>query len=277
MHAPKMKRIFFVFWTTMCLCACGGKDRTEEAIPATDSLPADTTEADTAVAEAEPPAVADELFDDFIYSFMGNEKFQRRRIRFPLRHTTDGKCTSVAAGRWKFDRLFSGRDTYTMIFHDEAAARNEKDTTIENVAVEWIDLYRNRVKQYLFERQRGKWMLTAIDAHALADDDNRDFYSFYHRFVRDSVFQRQHVKNPLPFTTYDEETFQPMEGWLDIDQWYAFRPALPDGLISNINYGRSGGRSDKRIFVISSQSGGMNCSLTFRRTNRKWMLVRLEN
>lgn len=277
MHVPKMKTAFLGFLAAASLCACGGKGRDGGTAPHTDSLPAAAVATDTGAPDAEPPAVADELFDDFIYGFTKNEKFQRRRVRFPLPRRTDGKDELVTAGQWKFDRLFSDQDVYTMIFNDERAARQENDTTVDRVAVEWIDLLASRVKQYLFERTRGRWMLTAIDAHALAADDNREFYSFYHRFVSDSVYQRRHVKNPLPFTTYDEDEFLTVEGWLDIDQWYAFRPALPDGIITNINYGMTDLRSDKRIFVISSQSGGMNCTLTFRRANREWTLVRLEN
>lgn len=259
------------------LCACGGKGGPVEVSPERDSVVADRLAADTVEAEADPPGVADELFDDFIYGFMKNAEFQRKRICFPLPHYTDGKPKQVEAGQWKFDRLFSNQEVYTMFFNSEAAAKKEKDPSITSVAVEWLYLERDRVKQYVFERKREGWMLTRIDEHALPADDNRDFLMFYHRFVSDSVYQRRHVARFLQFQTYDEENFQVVDGVLDVDQWFVFRPEMPDGTITNINYGAADAASDERIFVICSQSAGMNCTLKFRRTNRGWMLVRFEN
>lgn len=260
------------------LYACGGKGGRVEVAPAErDSVVVDTLLADTVEEVADPPMVADELFDDFIYGFMKNAKFQHRRISFPLPYYKDGKLRHVEAAQWKFDRLFSKQDFYTMVFNSEEAARKEKDTSVTRVAVEWLYLESNRVKQYIFERKHEGWMLTRIDEHALPADDNRDFFMFYRRFVGDSVYQRQHVASPLEFQTYDDEAFQVVEGLLDVDQWFVFRPELPGGTITNINYGAADVRSDERFFVICSQSAGMNCNLIFNRTSRGWMLVRYEN
>lgn len=41
--------------------------------------------------EPEPPVAADGLFDDFVYSFMRNQRFQLERIDFPLPNFVDGK------------------------------------------------------------------------------------------------------------------------------------------------------------------------------------------
>jgi len=272
-----MKRIILGFLAMILLYACGGKGSRVEEATGRDSVVADTLPADTEEVEADPPMVADELFDDFIYGFMKNAKFQRSRISFPLPYYTDGKLRQVEAGQWKFDRLYSKQELFTMIFNSEAAAKREKDTSVTRVAVEWLYLERNRVKQYIFERKHKGWMLTRIDEHALPEDENRNFFMFYRQFVRDSVFQRKHVASPLEFQTYDEENFQVVEGSLDVDQWFVFRPELPGGTITNINYGASDVRSDERFFVICSQSAGMNCNLKFKRTSRGWMLVRYEN
>lgn len=272
-----MKRIIFGFWATLLLFACGGKGGHEEVLPTGDSLVADVLPADSAEVEVEPPKMADELFDDFIYDFMKNAKFQRSRISFPLPYQTDGKRELIEAGQWKFDRLFSQQEVYTMIFNSEEEARKEKDTSITRVAVEWLYLASNRVKQYVFERRHEGWMLTGIEARMLQASDDREFLAFYRQFVNDSVYQRRHVSQSLQFQTYDEEEFQVVDGVLDVDQWFVFRPELPDGTITNINYGSAESDSDTRIFVICSQSTGMNCSLKFRRTGRGWMLVRFEN
>lgn len=83
----------------LMLCACRGeKTETAETVSvdsvpdslATDSLGADTTE---------PPVAADGLFDDFMYNFMRNRKFQKKRIKFPLENLVDGKTNPTSRGR----------------------------------------------------------------------------------------------------------------------------------------------------------------------------------
>ena len=78
-----MKRIVFGLMMLMFLVACN-KMKTSDAEQKTvdtvdvkkDSLATDSV--------ASPPKAADGLFDDFIYSFMRNPRFQNERIQFPL-------------------------------------------------------------------------------------------------------------------------------------------------------------------------------------------------
>ncbi len=246
-----------------------------EKTPAPDStaVPADSTAADT----AQVPQAADGLFDDFVYSFMRKPKFQTERIAFPLPYIKDGVNTPVERQQWKFDRLYVGKDVYTMIFDNAKSVAAEKDTSLNHVVVEWVYLTKRRVKQYVFDKPQGKWMLTRIEEHAMSQNVNSDFYEFYARFSTDKRFQGKHIENPFHFKTYDYDNYQNVEGLLDVEQWPDYRPALPKGTITNINYGQSYGNARQRVLMICSQSGGMGCSLTFVRKGKTWMLKSLEN
>lgn len=248
--------------------------------PTEKTLAADSAPAvqDSAAADTDKvPEAADGLFDDFIYSFMRKPQFQASRVVFPLPYIKDGATAPVEKAQWKFERLYVRQDVYTMIFDNAKSIAAEKDTSLNHVVVEWVYLTKRRVKQYVFDKLGGKWMLARIEEHNMSQNINSDFYEFYARFSADKSFQNKHIENPFHFKTYDYDNYQSVEGVLDVEQWPDYRPALPKGTITNVNYGQSYGNARQRVLVICSQSGGMGCSLTFVRKGKTWMLKRLEN
>ncbi len=250
-----------------------------DGIPTDDSVSTDTISTDSVPADSMsvlPPAAADGLFDDFAYNFMHNRRFQLSRIEFPLKNVVDGQEHPITREQWHFDPLYANRDVYTMLFEDEAAVKKEQDAAISDVTVEWVYLSQKRVKQYLFSKKNGKWMLHAMVTHELEKNVNSDFYAFYNRFAEEEKFQLQHVSNPLRFRTYDSDAFQEIDGVLDAAQWPDFRPDMPRHVITNINYGQQYA-GNQRVLVITSPSAGMSCSLTFRRRGETWMLVAMES
>lgn len=273
-----MKAIICVIFPLLLFAACkSDKAETGAAAAEADTVraEADTIPADSVVAD--PPRAADGLFDDFVYSFMHNARFQRERVVFPLHNYTDGKDAPIAEKDWRFDRLYSRQDVYTLIFDSERSVKAEKDTSLRHVVVEWVYLDKRRVKQYVFDKLDGLWKLTAIERHALEKNVNADFYDFYARFSTSPSYQAAHIRNPFSFKTYDSDGFQTIEGVLDVEQWPDYCPALPAHTITNINYGQSYGDKRRRVLMICSQSGGMGCLLVFERTGNSWRLTRLEN
>lgn len=263
----------------LMLCACRGeKTETAEAetVPADsvpDSLATDSLSADT----AEPPVAADGLFDDFMYNFMRNRKFQKKRIKFPLENLVDGKNKPIAEGAWKFDPVYVREEVYTMLFDDEKSVTSEKDTSVHHVIVEWVYLDKGRVKQYHFFKEKGQWRLFRLDTHNIGRNANRDFFEFYKRFSTDPDFQMAHIANPFEFKTYDSDNFQAIDGVLDVAQWPDFKPDMPSGRITNINYGQRYSNNGQRVLVITSPSAGMSCTLSFRKHRGVWALVRMES
>lgn len=245
----------------------------QDSVASADTVvPADTT-------SALPPKVADELFDDFIYSFMKSKRFQLSRISFPLPFHSHEQSRVLSAREWKFDPLFSKQETYTVIYHSEKEMKAEKDTGVSEATFEWIYLSKKKTKQYFFRRIHGTWMLTGIREGDLQQHEDRDFYEFYRKFATSTTFQLNHVKDPLRFKTYDDNSFSQIEGVLDRQQWQDFRPDLPKHTITNIVYGSTSKALShgKRIFTVCSASGGMGCILSFAPYRNSWMLEGLEN
>lgn len=268
---------YVVCLMTAWLCVACGEQKPQTA-ETTDSIAdaANATAADTTDTVA-PPAAADGLFDDFVYNFMRNREFQFSRIKFPLSNTVDGKAQPIDRSRWTFDPLYARSDMYTMLFDSEKSVGSEKDTTVHHVTVEWIYLKTDRVKQYHFSKERGAWMLTSIDTHTLKLDANYDFFNFYNRFSTDEHFQLKHISNPFDFKTFDSDTFQPIDGVLDVNQWPDFKPDLPHDIITNINYSQHYTDNGQRVLVITSPSAGMSCTLSFKKQRGVWRLVGMES
>ena len=258
--------------------ACKG-NKTEDNAKKTDSaelaeeLRPDSVAPDTTT----PPPAADGLFDDFAYNFMRNKKFQYQRVKFPLPVTENGKTQTIGRESWKFDRLYAHQDVYTMLFDSEKSVNAEKSHKLKHVTVEFVYLVQKKVKQYTFDKLNGQWMLVGIDMHHLSKNQNSDFFGFYYRFANNLDFQTRHISNPFEYKTYDSDSFQEIDGVLDVAQWPDYKPELPQTYITNINYGQSYSNKKHRVLVITTPSAGMSCMLSFKKSNGKWMLVRMEN
>lgn len=275
-----MKQLLWVAWffiAMIALQACRKEaPAAVEATPLNDSISEMVSDSDTIVEDA-PPAAADGLFADFIYDFMRRQQFQLSRVAFPLPVKKDGKEERIAREAWKFDHLYAHQDIYTITYDNPKNLQADKDTTLTHVTVEMIQFKQGTVRQYIFNKKRGQWMLTAIDEHALSSTTDKDFLAFYQKFATSTDYQHAHIKNPFEFKTYDYDSFQELEGILDAAQWVDYRPDMPTSLMANIRYGEAQPQSKFRALAIISISAGMGCTMEFHRQSKGWMLTRLEN
>lgn len=282
-----MKKLIAGICMLGCLASCGvGKkkpDTRDLPMEPIDSMEvvADTLAVEEVVEEPMVPISADESFADFLYNFALDERLQRRRIIFPLPYYMDNKKDSIEKEQWVHDPLFSQQEFYTMLYDNLDDAELEKDTASTSVRIEWIDLKNMKMKRYYFERLYGWWKLEAIDDAAMPKEDTgqEDFYEFYERFARDSVFQAERVADPLPFVTPDpEDDFQILETTIKKSQWFAFQPKLPTEHLTNINYGqRLDRKSRTRIIEMRGFGNGFYNTLCFRCRNGEWKLTRFED
>ena len=156
--------VLAVFVGIVCFSSssCTGKSTsdadTDTIMTADTGAVADSVE--EIIAETPMPKAADELFDDFFFNFAANRKLQIKRIEFPLPVVTGAKTTYLAKKNWKIDHFFMRQDFYTLIFDSRRQMDVVKDTSISHVVVERINLPRYSVKQYVFERKQGSWMMT---------------------------------------------------------------------------------------------------------------------
>lgn len=231
---------------------------------------------DQIIADTPMPKAADELFDDFIFNFAANRKLQMKRIVFPLAVVTHGDTARITEKRWKMEHFFMHQDFYTLIFDNAKQMNVVKDTTIDNVIVEKINLQKRHVKQYMFKRLRGQWMMTTVVNEGLSSSKNASFLNFYHHFVNDSAFQVQSINDPLDFTGPNpDDDFSSMSGILEPEQWPSFAPELPKNMIYNILYGQKYAESNQKIFVIRGIANGLETELTFRKKNGQWKLMKI--
>lgn len=276
------KEVLIVVIACVCMMmftttGCKENKSTQADTTAIDSI--DTTATDTLeqlISEQQMPKAADELFDDFIFNFAANKKLQLNRIVFPLK-VVDGKSVkSLNKSQWKMEHFFMDQGYYTLIFDNRKQMSLVKDTSINSVTLEKIYLNRERVKKYVFNRIDGKWMLTEVNTDAMYQNTNASFLSFYEKFATDSLYQTEHLNNPVHFSGPDpDDDFSTMTGDIDPDTWFAFAPELPSGLIYNIMYGQKYTQSNQKIFVMRGIANGMEMQLSFSRRGKEWFLTRL--
>lgn len=220
--------------------------------------------------------IPDLAFDDFLFRFMSDSVFQKKRILFPLQ-IQDVNGNKVFEEERKYDRMFTNLNLYTLICgkdDDLRAKENVKDSLIK---VEIIYLRENRNRYYNFTKKGQYWFLQSIVDQSLKHKRDYDFYTFYVRFINDKKYQIQHIEDPLQFRTFDVENNQYLEGLLDREQWIDYSPELPTDTLTNIFYGNRKIDLNHRVVLVYSPSGGMGCVVTFEKNHGVWMLKKLEN
>jgi len=276
--------LFGCLMLTYLLASCGGKKIhvTEETeLISNDTLVAIVPpEQEPEEEKVEVSTRVDELFDDFIWNFASNERLQRRRVRFPLPVITQEGTNLVERNDWQHDHLFSEQSTYTLMFDKDSDFDFEGDTSLNSAEVEWIYLDSRMRQRYFFERDKGVWMLDSISLMPLsAIDDASGFLSFYSRFANDSIYQLDHLSNPIEFVTLDpDDEFSILETTLGITQWFAFKPELPVDRLTNINYGQANdGRSRRKILKVNGFQDGTSIILYFRKRGGEWEMYKFED
>lgn len=278
-----MKKIVIGVIALCFLPACGNKkakiDPFESLTELMDSVKHDTARVSPAQeTELVPmPLKADETFDDFIYTFASDEKMQQQRVLFPLPFYNKDTPSKIEKTAWKYDSLYIGQDYYTLLFDREQDMELMQDTALTSVQFEWIYMKTSMAKKYYFEKKKGMWMLEAINLYPIKDGGNGKFVDFFYKFANDSVYQSEHLRNPLTFVTTDpDDDFAIMESILELNQWPAFCPSLPKDKLTNINYGQQL-RDDSRNKILEIKGNGFSNTLYFQRTGGKWELYKFED
>lgn len=287
-----MKKIGNLFFLVLFLAACDTGKSGSQDDKKQDEMSDSTYSADSDAelsAENEIPdddgltyKNVDEFFGDFIFSFVQDRHLQKQRVLFPLKHvreTAGGQTVSaIEKNSWKHEPIFISPEYYTVFFNNEDQMELENSTETKVVDIEKINLNKNTIKVFHFEKVKGLWMLcqereTQLDRSPLAG-----FLKFYRAFASDSLQQRNAIEDPLRFVTADPENdFGTIEGTLSVDQWFAFKPALPEGELTNVRYGQTYKNPNEIVLVKRGISNGMLDILTFVKKNGRWKFVSYEN
>jgi len=252
------------------------EDETSETV-SLDELGPEEEEDQTLLLGDDPlPATVDELFDDFIFSFASNRQLQMERIQFPLIVNSGTKKDTLERDEWQMEHFFMHDGEYTLLFDSQQQMEQVKDTTLNDAIVEKIFLDNDFIRQYIFSRRQGKWMLCEVRNQTLPRNPNASFIDFYHHFVTDSAFQAESLSDEIAFAGPDpDDDFSQMEGVITPDSWEAFAPELPQRMLFNIVYGRQDSTANEKIFVLRGIANGQELELTFRRDHERWRLTKL--
>ena len=151
-----------------------------------------------------------------------------------------------------------------------------KDTSINQAIVEKIMLKKDVVKDYVFNRIRGAWMLREIRETSISENMNASFLEFYQQFVSDKVFQVKSLNSMVTFIGPDpDDDFNMMEGIITPDTWEAFAPELPSKLLYNIIYGQPESVGNEKIFIMRGIANGLEMELRFKKVNNRWLLMKM--
>lgn len=284
--------VMFCALVNISLNGCGGQATTNHADAyeaAEDSATIDSIlqSEDTFALDNEPiteplAVVEDELFNDFVFKFDQSARLQRARVRFPLSSMdSNGEEHTIERADWRHHSMFLGQDFCTVLWNSRQQMSLAEDSNVVAARVEQIYLHSRTVNAYSFERDslNGQWMLTEIYDIPFEHTDMEGFFDFYRQFATDSVYQRQHVRNPLNYTTIDEDSeYEAISGTIDTDQWFEFAPEIPQDVITNINFGQTYPNPNRMVVQMRGLANGLQSILIFHRDiSGRWQLTDYEN
>lgn len=228
-----------------------------------------------------PPVTVDVLFDDFLFGFIDDPQFQHQRIQFPLLCREEGEEEQhISLNEWKEFNRFGTQDFYSVIYEREQDIELQKDTTLQNVDIEWISLQEDQVERFDFNRINGKWLLTEILKERRENTPNSDFINFYIQFVSDSTFQRQALADPIKLllTPEEDEEGDVHEENLSADEWFSMKSELPlpDDELVNIDYGQTSGSKNRKTLMMCGLSNGLQMKFRFNKDSEGWKLIEIE-
>ena len=277
-----MKRFLIAIVASVLLmlsCTGGKMQRAEEeqadsVADTIDTAPIDTLE--LLIGETPTPKAMDELFDDFVFNFAANKKLQMDRVVFPLTVRNGDKTEAIDKKKWEMERFFMRQGYYTLFFDNEKQMQLMKDTSINQAIVEKIMLKKNLVKDYVFNRIRGAWMLREVQEMPISENTNASFLDFYLHFVSDMAFQLKSLNSTVTFVGPDpDDDFNVMEGLITPDTWEAFAPQLPSKVLYNIIYGQPEPVGNEKIFILRGIANGLEMELRFKKVNNRWLLMKM--
>ena len=266
-----------------CLLSCKDSKMTN-AIDNEDEMEEDSIEAfvgDTLhlFEEEEPPAAVDELFDDFFYNFIDDARFQGQRIAYPLPCKEGDESEKLTKQDWAQYDHFKNQEVLSVLYEREQDYALSKDTSMQHVGVEWIQLKDDDVERFQFNRVGGKWMLTEIDKKKRGNMPNGDFLNFYAKFMADTVFQGKSLAEPLKvILTSDDGEEEPQEEFLTVEEWFEMRHSLPlpTEEIVNVDYGQACISQNKKTLLLQGISNGMQMKFKFNKDGDDWKLMEVE-
>ncbi len=266
-----------------CLLSCKDSKMTN-AFDNEDEMEEDSIEAfvgDTLhlFEEEEPPAAVDELFDDFFYNFIDDARFQGQRIAYPLPCKEGDESEKLTKQDWAQYDHFKNQEVLSVLYEREQDYALSKDTSMQHVGVEWIQLKDDDVERFQFNRVGGKWMLTEIDKKKRGNMPNGDFLDFYAKFMADTVFQGKSLAEPLKvILTSDDGEEEPQEEFLTVEEWFEMRHSLPlpTEEIVNVDYGQACISQNKKTLLLQGISNGMQMKFKFNKDGDDWKLMEIE-
>ena len=266
-----------------CLLSCKDSKMTN-AFDNEDEMEEDSIEAfvgDTLhlFEEEEPPAAVDELFDDFFYNFIDDARFQGQRIAYPLPCKEGDESEKLTKQDWAQYDHFKNQEVLSVLYEREQDYALSKDTSMQHVGVEWIQLKDDDVERFQFNRVGGKWMLTEIDKKKRGNIPNGDFLNFYAKFMVDTVFQGKSLAEPLKvILTSDDGEEEPQEEFLTVEEWFEMRHSLPlpTEEIVNVDYGQACISQNKKTLLLQGISNGMQMKFKFNKDGDDWKLMEIE-
>ena len=278
-----MKQLFTISLLSLLFCSCWHSSESTDS--SEDEVVEDSIEAEEdsliLFEEEVVPVSADELFDDFFFSFTTDQRFQMQRVKFPLKCKEGQDELVISREEWKEFNRFTTQEFYSVLYERESDMEIQKDTAVNEVSVDWIYLDDDYVERYNFVRsQDGQWLLLDFGKEETSATPYASFVNFYAKFASDSIFQRESIQFPLHVVAEEQsDEDEGGEAYLSPDEWFEFRQEMPmpEGVMTNINYGQPSISQNRKILLVEGMSNGLYVKYKFDRTNGKWQLYEIEN
>mgnify|MGYP002623374853 CR=1 FL=1 len=245
------------------MSGCHGGTDADDSGEGVDSIPDDSLglEPLDLFEEEVIPESVDELFDDFLYSYITNDDFMHQRTVRGIQPLMLGDGQPLV-----------------VIYEREEDLMLQKDTALAEVVVEHIDWSDDMILLYRFGKNSGRWMLNEVTDNEISNTPNASFLVFLRDFLADSLYRSESIQLPLIMRYYSDEDEAEVESEMTADDWNALYADLPDmsQQIFNVDYGQSLFSKNRKSIQLQELSNGIFMKFHFDFTDERWRLIEIE-
>ncbi|MFD2586033.1 DUF4348 domain-containing protein [Croceitalea marina] len=210
-------------------------------------------------------------FMDFFIHFMSDSTFQKEQVRFPAQ--VDQK-TITTKEHWS-PMSFSKEKVFHSLIQSDTLNYFERDFGINPINVSIICFETLTIENLTFYPKSETWYLDKTFRTHLSENDDYAFFSFINTFSLDSVFQRHHIRFPLPYFHLDyQNEYETLKDTFLLDTWkyINLNKSLRELVTLNQNI-----ESDYRVLLFRGVANGVHLKYTFRYIDKQWKLIQIED
>ncbi|MEE4247210.1 MAG: DUF4348 domain-containing protein, partial [Kangiellaceae bacterium] len=192
-------------------------------------------------------------------------------VRFPARVHQE-----IISSKEQWNLLsFTKEKGFYSILQSDTSDYFEKNFLEDPITASIISFETFTIDNLSFQSTPESWYLDHTYKTYTYENDDYEFLSFINSFSSDSTYQKQNTRFPLPYFHLDyQNDYKTIKDTLSFDTWKHIDLDISLKDLLTLNQDQN---SDYRVLFFRGIANGVHIKYTFKRQQKQWQLVKIED